>query len=103
MANPTDKAEAALRQLVYRMHLGAAQLHPATEQHLDIVRQIAREQWTQEQQQRVQNPQARPQTRRRKRVRVRRPAKAKLKRATRPARRKKAIKRIPPPVQRYTY
>ena len=103
MANPPGKVEALLHELGRRMHLGAGRLYPATEQHLDIVRQIVREQWTQEQQQLAQSPPAKQRAPRRKRARARPQAKAKLKRTTRRTRRQQPIKQIPPPTQRHGY
>ena len=103
MPNPPDKAEAVLRQLAHRLHQGAARLYPATEQHLDIVRQIARQQWSQEQQQRAQNTPAKQQRPRRKQARARPQAQAKQKRAVRRTRRQQPIKQIPPPAHRHSY
>ena len=58
MPDPHAQAEARLRQAAHRMRLGAVKLYPATEKQLEMVRQIVRQQWDQEQQHLAPSPPA---------------------------------------------
>ena len=101
MPDPHAEAEAKLRQLAHRLRLGAAQLYPATEKQLDMVRQIARQQWAQEQKQLAQSPPAQKRTQ--QQTPAQSHAKAQQKQVARPTRRQQPIKQIPPPTQRHSH
>ncbi len=56
MPNPKVPSQPQPRQLTARLRAGAARRYPATEAQLDVVRQLVRQRWEQQQQRRAQSP-----------------------------------------------